>query len=219
MITDGDASPDYVLRAATEAIAGGVRWIQLRRRYDDAGAFYQLALELRDLTTRSNAALIINDRIDIAVACHADGVHLAETGVPCAIARLLLGEGKLIGRSVHRHHEITAAIAVADGISARPEAPDYFQFGPVYDTPSKRAFGPPQGLARLSDAAEAARGVATSATQEAAPVGVPVIAVGGIQAERVAEVRAAGAAGVAAIGVFADHRCAKKAAEAFVRAF
>jgi thiamine-phosphate pyrophosphorylase len=122
--------------------------------------------------------LIINDRIDVALSVGADGAHLPESGIPTASARSLLGSRGLLGRSAHSPEAVAAM---------KTSSLDYVQFGPVYETESKRAFGLPQGLARLRDAVLAADGL-------------PIIAVGGIDAERALRVRAAGASGIAVIG-------------------
>ena len=160
-----------VVRAALD---GGVRAVQLREKDLEAGELYHLALQLRKVTERYNARLFINDRLDVALAVEADGVHLGQTSFPVATARRLFGPGKLIGVSTHSLAEITAAAGA-----------DFIVFGPVYFTPSKAAYGEPQGLDRLREA------VAQSP--------VPVFAIGGINVERIPHVLTAGAYGVAMI--------------------
>ena len=123
---------------------------------------------------RYQAQLLINDRIDVALAVEADGVHLGHNSFCVKDARRLLGTEKLIGVSTHSQQEITAA-----------READFIVFGPVYYTPSKAAYGEPQGLNRLREA------VSQSA--------VPVFAIGGIKADRVAEVLETGAHGIAMI--------------------
>ncbi len=156
------------------ALDGGVRAVQLREKDLEGGALYQLASTLRELTARYQARFLINDRIDVALAVEADGVHLGQTSFPVATARRLLGPGKLIGVSTHSPAEIAAAVDA-----------DFLVFGPVYFTPSKAVYGEPQGLERLRQA------VAQSS--------VPVLAIGGIHSERVTEVRATDAHGIAVI--------------------
>lgn len=156
------------------ALDGGVRAVQLREKDLAGGALYQLASALRKLTESYQARLLVNDRLDIALAVAADGVHLGHTSFPVAAARRLLGAEKLIGVSTHSPEEIAAAAGA-----------DFLVFGPVYFTPAKAAYGEPQGLARLRQA------VAQSPA--------PVLAIGGIQAAQVAEVLAAGAQGIAVI--------------------
>jgi len=156
------------------ALDGGARAIQLREKDLEGSALYQLASQLRKLTSCYQARLLINDRLDIALAVDADGIHLGQMSFPVVVVRRLLGAGKLIGVSTHNPQEVTAAAGA-----------DFIVFGPVYFTPSKAPYGEPQGLTRLREA------VALSQ--------VPVLAIGGIQAEKVADVLAAGAHGISAI--------------------
>ena len=156
------------------ALDGGVRAIQLREKDLEGGALYHLAEQIRQITARYQARLLINERLDVALAVDADGVHLGQTSFPAATARRLLGPDKLIGVSTHSQAEITAAAGA-----------DFIVFGPVYFTPSKAAYGKPQGLERLRQA------VAHSP--------IPLIAIGGIKSEQVAEILAAGAHGIAVI--------------------
>jgi len=168
--TAGRSLPD-VVRAALD---GGVRAVQLREKDLEGRALYHLAVQLRELTARYQARLLINDRVDVALAVEADGVHLGQTSFPVAIARRLLGPGKLIGVSTHNPEEIAAAAGA-----------DFLVFGPVYATPSKAKYGEPQGLARLRQA------VALSPS--------PLLAIGGIAIEQVADVLSTGAHGIAVI--------------------
>ena len=147
--------------------------MQLREKDMLGRELLALAARLRAETAARGAMLIVNDRVDVAVAVGADGVQLGAASLPVEAARPLLAEGMTIGASTHSIEEVQASTA------------DFVVFGPVYDTPSKRAFGAPQGEARLAEAVQASP--------------VPVIAIGGIDAARVAACRAAGAAGVAVI--------------------
>ena len=156
------------------ALDGGVRAVQLREKDLEGCELHALAEQLRVLTTRYRAHLLVNDRLDVALAVEADGVHLGQNSFSVEDARRLLGAGKLIGVSTHSQREIAAA-----------QAADFIVFGPVYYTPSKAAYGEPQGLDRLRAA------VAHSA--------VPVFAIGGIKTERVAEILETGAQGIAMI--------------------
>ncbi len=156
------------------ALDGGVRAVQLREK-DLAGRdLYALAEQLRTLTLRYRAHLLVNDRLDVALAVDADGVHLGQRSFAVRDARRLLGAGKIIGVSTHSRQEIVAA-----------READFLVFGPVYYTPSKAVYGQPQGLDHLRAA------VACSA--------VPVFAIGGIKAARVPEVLETGAHGIAMI--------------------
>jgi thiamine-phosphate pyrophosphorylase len=177
LVTDRRAGPAGSLVAVVETCLGaGLRAVQLREKDLPAGALFRLAGELRALTWRFGARLLVNDRLDVAVAVGADGLHLPADGLPPAAARRVLGHDRLLGASVH---------AAAEASAAGREGADYVFFGPVYETPSKRAYGPPRGLDGLAEAC--------------ARSPVPVLAIGGVTAERVADVARAGAAGVAVI--------------------
>jgi thiamine-phosphate pyrophosphorylase len=159
-----------------QALAAGVRAVQLREKDLSAAELLRLAGELRRLTRRYGARLLINDRLDVALAARADGVHLGESSLPTAEARRLLGPQALIGRSTHH---------LEDALQAGREGADFVTFSPIYFTPSKAAYGAPQGLAALQ--------------QVCAACPLPVFALGGLRRERIGEVRAAGAAGIALI--------------------
>ena len=156
------------------ALDGGVRAVQLREKDLEGGELYQLASTLRELTSRYQARLLINDRIDVALATDADGVQLGQTSFPVTVARQLLGPDKLIGVSTHSEEEIEAAAGA-----------DFILFGRVYFTPSKAAYGAPQGLERLRQAVMQSP--------------VPVIAIGGIKEEQLSEVSATGVHGIGVI--------------------
>lgn len=170
-----------LLEVVEQALQGGVDAVQLREKDLPARELLVLAQALRQLCSQHGARLLINDRIDVAIAAGADGVHLPASSFSASDARTLLGPEALIGVSTHSPAEVRAAAQAGA---------DFVVFGPVYDTPSKRAYGPPQGLAALA------------AVTRTAPL--PVVAVGGITADRVAETRAHGAAGVAVIGAILE---------------
>jgi thiamine-phosphate pyrophosphorylase len=155
------------------ALAAGLPAVQLREKDLPGRPLLALAERLREITARTGALLLVNDRLDVAVAAGADGVHLGGGSVPVDVARRLLPAGALVGVSTHAPGEAAATRA------------DFAVFGPVYATPSKSAYGPPQGDERLRLAAATAR--------------VPLLAIGGVTAARVPALRAAGAAGVAVI--------------------
>jgi len=177
LVTDRRATRGRPLAAVLDACLGaGLPAVQLRERDLPAGELFRLATDLRALTARHGARLLINDRADVALAVGADGVHLPGAGLPPAVARRLLGPAGLLGVSTHSADEADAATAAGA---------DFVVFGPVYETPSKRPYGPPKGLDGLAAACRRSR--------------LPVLAIGGVTAPRVAEARASGAAGVAVI--------------------
>lgn len=172
------------------ALAGGVRAVQLREKDLSPRELLPLALELRSLTRRFGARLLINDRIDLAQAVEADGVHLAGSSLPTTVARRLLGPEALIGVSTHHLDEVLAA--------AR-EGADFVTFGPVYPTPSKAAYGAPVGLDALRSACSASP--------------LPVFALGGIKAPHIPELLEAGASGIALISAILASSAPQLAAE------
>lgn len=150
--------------------------VQLREK-DLAGRdLFHLAASAKRLCGKYGASLLINDRVDVALAVDADGVHLAGTSMPADVTRGLVGSKRLIGVSTHSLTEAQAA--------ARAGA-DFIVFGPIYFTPSKAAYGEPQGSEALKKVVE--------------KMPLPVYAIGGIGAANVGEVKATGARGVALI--------------------
>jgi len=177
LVTDRHATRDRPLvEVVAAALRGGVDAVQLREKDLDGGALYRLGCELRALCTAAGAKLLVNDRIDVALACGADGVHLPVRSFDPADARALLGAGKLIGCSTHSRDEAQRA-AAGDA--------DYVVLGPIFATPAKRPYGEPLGLDTF---ARVARSIA-----------LPVLGIGGIDAASAADVRASGAIGVAVI--------------------
>jgi thiamine-phosphate pyrophosphorylase len=165
---------------ARAALAGGARVVQLRDKRRDAGELLPIAIEIRELCRRAGALFIVNDRVDLAGACDADGVHLGVTDLPVGAARTLLGPGKWIGYSPETAEQLLAA---------ETAGADYYGVGAIYGTVSKSDAGPPVGLDHLR--------------RLRALTSRPVVAIGGITIERLAELRAAGADGAAVIGAVA----------------
>ncbi len=157
------------------ALAGGARLVQLREKDLEGGALFALAESLAAECRRAGARLLVNDRLDVALAAGADGVVLPADSFPTRVARRLLGPTRLVARSTHSAAEVERALQ---------EGCDFVLFGPVYETPSKAAFGPPQGI---------------EAIRTAARLPIPVYAVGGVTAENAPALLQAGAHGVALI--------------------
>ncbi|WP_121743933.1 thiamine phosphate synthase [Natronorubrum halophilum] len=187
-ISAGRSTPEIV-RAA---IDGGVDVVQLREKGTDARSRYELGLELRELTLAADVDLIVNDRVDLALAIDADGVHLGQSDLPVAVARDLLGPEAIVGCSASTVEE--AARGAADGA-------DYLGVGSIYGTTSKDVDASKDGIGpeRIGEIAEA--------------VSIPVVGIGGITAENAAPVVEAGAAGVAVISEIAAAADPKAATE------
>jgi thiamine-phosphate pyrophosphorylase len=177
LITDRRLARDLAARAdaALAGLAPGTAALHLREKDLAGRELLALAHALGAVCRRRGQLLVVNDRIDVALAAGAGGVHLPSAGIPPADARRLVGAASLVGVSCHSADDV--ARAQAGGA-------DFAFLSPIHDTPSKRAYGPPLGIAAL---------------REAAVLGLPLVALGGIDAARAAEARAAGARGVAAI--------------------
>jgi thiamine-phosphate pyrophosphorylase len=169
------------------AAAAGVDWIQIREKDLETRALFELVRVAVADTSASATRILVNDRLDIALAAGAAGIHLGETSMPLrevAEWRRASGHAKFqIGVSCH---------SLEAAHTAEREGTDYLIFGPVFATPSKAAFGVPQGI-------EALRVVC-------AAVAIPVLAIGGVTVENAGSCINAGAAGVAAIRLFQQAR-------------
>ena len=143
---------------------------------------YELTTRAAKITGGSKTRLLVNDRADIARAAGADGVHLTGRSLPANVVRNIFGPEFVIGVSTH---------SLAEARAAQAAGADFVVFGPIFDTESKRAFGPPQGLAKLREIARELRGF-------------PVIAIGGVTPDNIDECISAGATGVAGISMFED---------------
>ncbi len=179
--------------AIRSAASAGVDWIQIREKDLNPRQLMELArLAVSDSSecgkqgaVRVIPPIIVNDRLDVALAAGAAGVHLGEASIPVkAVAAWRCKAGRanfLIGGSCH---------SMKSALEAERDGADYIFFGPVFATPSKESFGPPQGIEQLRKACEGVR--------------IPVLAIGGITTKNAASCIAAGAAGIAAIRMFQE---------------
>ena len=180
-----DRQKTALLEKISKAAEVGVDWIQIREKDLSAAEFGEL-VERAMRFVPSSCRILVNDRLDVACAVGAAGVHLGEKSISVEDARRFVGarglqENFLIGVSVHSQEAAKAA---------QMAGADYVFFGPVFATPSKISFGPPQGLERLSAVCGG--------------VSIPVLAIGGITQENAGECFAHGASGVAAIRLFQE---------------
>ncbi len=161
---------------ARRAVAGGADIVQLRDKVLGCRELVRIGREILAITKPAGALFIVNDRLDVALACGADGVHLGQEDIGPGIARQLAPAGFLIGVSVG---------SVAEALEAEAEGADYVALSPVFGTPSKADAGPGHGLGRLRKIREVVK--------------IPVLAIGGINSGNVRDVIRAGAEGVAVI--------------------
>ena len=178
---DGCLQGRALLDCVREALEGGVTLVQYRAKTASSAEMYNEALQLKALCDSFNVPLIINDRLDIAMAVGAAGVHLGQDDLPCAAARKILGEDYIIGVSAHNQAEAKAALQ---------SGADYLGCGAVFGTATKadvKKLGT-EGLEAICKAKE-----------------LPVVGIGGVTADNYREVRAAGADGAAIVsGILAQ---------------
>ena len=178
LVTDRHQTGGRPLRDVVQAaLRDGVRAVQLREKDLPAGSLLALARDLTELARPYDARVLVNDRVDVCLASGSAGVHLPAAGLPASAARGLVGPDRLIGVSAHSADEAARA---------EREGADFIVLGPIFDTPSKRAFGPPIGLRELERARMRCR--------------APLFGIGGITRDRVRDVVKAGARGVAVVG-------------------
>jgi thiamine-phosphate pyrophosphorylase len=177
LVTDrglaGGRSNFEVVKAAVE---GGATVVQLREKDCSTREFVQQALAIKDFLRNRRIPLIINDRLDVAQAVKADGVHLGQTDMPLEMAKEILGDSMIIGIS---------AESLEDAIAAERGGADYLGVSPIYATPTKTDTAPPLGLAGLREIRKAVR--------------LPLVGIGGLNRQNCAEVIRSGADGVAVV--------------------
>jgi thiamine-phosphate pyrophosphorylase len=169
-----------LLHLAEAAVAAQISLFQIREKMLSARVLFELVTRAVKITRGSSTRLLVNDRFDIALAAGADGVHLTSTSLPVQVVRAVCGPEFLIGASTH---------SLETARDARDSGADFVVFGPLFETASKRSFGPPQGLDKLQQVASELQGF-------------PVLAIGGITLDNAESCFAAGASGIAGISLF-----------------
>ena len=177
LVTDrGLARGRSSLEIVSAAVKGGATVVQLREKDCSTREFIEEALNIRDFLKTRNVPLIINDRLDVAQAAKADGVHLGQTDMPLEMARDILGDTMIIGIS---------AESLQDAIEAENDGADYLGVSPIYATPTKTDTAPPLGIEGLRAVRKA--------------VNLPLVGIGGLNRENAADVIRSGADGVAVV--------------------
>jgi thiamine-phosphate pyrophosphorylase len=174
-------APQALLPRIYEAVAAGVELIQIREKDLPIRELLALAAAAIHRARGTNTRIVVNDRLDAALALGAAGVHLGTQSPPPESVRGCVPEDFLVGVSCH---------SVDDAVKAEAAGADYVLLGPIFPTPTKLQYGPPLGLQTLQDAT--------------ARVGIPILALGGINVERVKACVEAGAAGIAGISIFQE---------------
>ncbi len=183
-----------LLKVIQATLEGGVRTIQLREKDLGTRDLLDLASSLKDLCREYDAHILLNERVDLAMALGLDGVHLPEQGFPVADARRLLGPDAIIGASTH---------SLEKAFKAQNDGADFVTLGPVYSTPSKVKYGQPLGTEILSRAAT--------------ELSIPVFALGGIKQANLHQVAKTGVHGIAMISALLEDRDPRAAAQNLIK--
>jgi thiamine-phosphate pyrophosphorylase len=170
------------LQIAEAAIRGGADVVQLRDKTASGRRLYDIAVQLRRLTRDAKVSFVVNDRVDVALAADADGVHIGRDDLPASVVRRVLGPGKILGVS---------AETVEEAVTAEKDGADYLGVGPVFEARGSKAdAGEPLGLDLIARIRRDCR--------------LPIVAIGGINAENARLVRDAGADAAAVISAVAS---------------
>ena len=195
LVTDRGLSLGRSLEGVViEAVAGGATMVQLREKEAPTGEFVALAKRLRALLAPLGVPLVINDRVDVALAADADGVHIGQSDMAYEDARRLLGPDKIIGLSVENFEDLERANSLDV---------DYVGISPVYGTPTKTDTAQPFGLEGLRKAVELSAH--------------PTVAIGGMNQQTVAEVMATGCDGVAVVSAICSAPSPRQAAQELLK--
>jgi thiamine-phosphate pyrophosphorylase len=180
--------------AIETALKAGVKFIQLREKHLPTRQLLDMGYWVSELTKEYGAKLFINDRVDIALAIGADGVHLGQDSIPAHAVRKIAGDKLLVGVSTH---------GIDEAMEAEKDSADFITLGPIYQTPSKLKYGSPIGINILREVKS--------------KVSIPVLAIGGIKLDKVKEVIKAGADGIALISAILTAENIKETTEEFLR--
>ncbi len=192
VITDEALCP---VSLAEKALEGGAAMIQLRHKSASGSQLFSWAIEIVNSCKRYNALCIINDRVDIAMASKADGVHLGQQDMPATVARKLMGKKSIIGVSTS---------SIEEAILAEKDGADYIGFGHIYPTSSKEKGYPPLGPETLQEVSKL--------------ISLPIVAIGGISLKNAASLISLGASGVAVISAVSRAVDPSRAAQKLVSA-
>ena len=195
LVTDNSENEEKFLKTIEDAIIGGVTVVQVREKTADTGDFYNLALKVKEITTKYNIPLIINDRVDVALAIDADGVHVGQSDMPCNITRELIGKDKILGVS---------ATTIEEAKKAENDGADYIGTGAIFPTSTK-------------DDAESVTKKELIEIVES--TNIPVVAIGGITKENASELKDTGIKGLSVISAIMRADNPKKASEELLNIF
>lgn len=195
LVTDKSDDVEKFLKTIEEAIQGGVSVVQIREKTADTLDFYNLALKVKEITTRYNVPLIINDRVDVALAIDADGVHVGQSDMPCDVTRKLVGEDKIVGVS---------AATIEEAQKAEKDGADYIGTGAVFPTSTKDD-APSITKKELKEVVDS--------------IDIPVVAIGGITLDNASELTDTGIAGLSVVSAIMSSDNPKESSKKLLKIF
>lgn len=195
LVTDKSDDVEKFLNTIEEAIKGGVTVVQIREKTAETLDFYNLALKVKEITTKYGVPLIINDRVDVALAIDADGVHVGQSDMPCDVTRKLIGEEKILGVS---------AATIDEAKKAQDDGADYIGSGAVFPTATKDD-APSITKKDLKEIVES--------------IDIPVVAIGGITLENANELKDTGIAGLSVVSAIMSADNPKKSSQELLNIF
>ncbi len=195
LVTDKSDDVEKFLNTIEEAMKGGVTVVQIREKTAETIDFYNLALKVKEITAKYNVPLIINDRVDVALAIDADGVHVGQSDMPCDVTRRLIGEDKILGVS---------AATIDEAKKAQKDGADYIGSGAVFPTATK------------DDAPSITKKDLKKIVES---IDIPVVAIGGINLKNACELTDTGIAGLSVVSAIMSADNPKKASEELLKIF
>lgn len=190
LVTDDQQDLATLLNVVEQAVAGGVTMVQVREKHGDVRAFIERAMAVKQVLQGTGVPLIINDRVDVALAVNADGVHLGQSDLPARIARKLIGPDKILGLSIENEDQLS----VADQLPI-----DYIGLSAIFATPTKTNTQKHWGIAGLEFALRKTR--------------LPIVAIGGINRANIPQLSATGVDGLALVSAISHAEDPKLAAQ------
>ena len=195
LVTDKSDDVEKFLKTIEEAIKGGVSVVQIREKTADTLDFYNLALKVKKITEKHDVPLIINDRVDVALAVDAEGVHVGQSDMPCDVTRALVGSDKIVGVS---------AATIEEARKAESDGADYIGAGAVFPTATKDD-APKITKKDLKEIVES--------------ISIPVVAIGGITLNNAHELNDTGIAGLSVVSAIMSSENPKKSSEELLKIF
>lgn len=195
LVTDNSDDVEKFLNTIEEGIKGGVSVVQIREKTAETLDFYNLALKVKEITAKYDVPLIINDRVDVALAIDADGVHVGQSDMPCDVTRKLIGKDKILGVS---------AATIEEAKKAEKDGADYIGTGAVFPTATKDD-APSITKQDLKDVVES--------------INIPVVAIGGITLENAHELADTGIAGLSVVSAIMSSENPKKSSKDLLKIY